>query len=123
MFCDPQNQPDFPTPNNIISPTLLQDPEQPVEYYLQSFDQRRGLITDKAAKRLKTYHSTKETIFTPTGQTAMDVQYRPQTETSEESSSSEEEKDQETLQLKLQRHRLKQRKLRDSIKQLLKQLK
>lgn len=121
--CDPQDQPDFPTPNNIISPTLLQDPEQPVEYYLQSFDQRRGLITDRAAKRLKKYHSTKETIFTPTGQTAMDVQYRPQTETSEESSSSEEEKDQETLQLKLQRHRLKQRKLRDSIKQLLKQLK
>nr|UGV34794.1 MAG: ORF1 [TTV-like mini virus] len=120
--CDPQDQPNFPTPGNILSPTILQDPEQPVEYYLQAFDQRRQLITEKAAKRLKKYHSTKETIFTPTGTTAMDIQYLPEEETSTDSSS-EEEKDKETLQLKLQRHRLRQRKLRDNIRQLLKMLK
>ncbi len=120
--CDPQQQPDFPTPGNILSPTILQNPEQPLQYYLQAFDQRRGIITEKAAKRIKKDTDFKQSIFAPTGKTALDVQYTPETETSTEDSS-EEEKDQETLQLKLHRHRLKQRKLRDSIKLLLKQLK
>lgn len=116
--CDPQAQPDFPEPSNIISPTLLQDPELPLEYYIQSFDQRRGLLTQKAAKRIKKDYETQKNILSSTGTTAMDVQVKtPQTTSSEDSS--EEEKDQETLQFNVLRHRRKQRKLRHRILELL----
>nr|UGV35268.1 MAG: ORF1 [TTV-like mini virus]UGV37058.1 MAG: ORF1 [TTV-like mini virus] len=117
--CDPKKQPKYPTPDNILSSTLLQNPATPPQYYLYSFDQRRGLITEKAAKRIKTDWDTKELISSPTGTTALDIQLKTPETTSEEDSSSE-EKDQETLQLKLQRHRRKQRKLRERILQLLK---
>nr|UGV34661.1 MAG: ORF1 [TTV-like mini virus]UGV34672.1 MAG: ORF1 [TTV-like mini virus]UGV34830.1 MAG: ORF1 [TTV-like mini virus] len=116
--CDPQNQPDFPTPSNIISPTLLQNPEMPIQYYIQAFDQRRGLLTEKAAKRIKKDYETKETLFQPTGTTALDVKYQtPETTSTEESET--EEKEPETLQISLQRHRRKQRKLQQRIMELL----
>nr|QUD39806.1 ORF1 [Anelloviridae sp.] len=117
--CDPQAQPDFPEPGNIISPTLLQDPEYPIEYYLQAFDERRGLLTKKAAKRIKKDYETEQAILSSTGQTAMDVQLKtPETTSTEDSS--EEEKEPQTLQFQLQRHKRKQRKLRHRILQLLK---
>nr|UGV39580.1 MAG: ORF1 [TTV-like mini virus] len=117
--CDPKQQPTFPTPSNILSTTLLQDPTTPAQYYLSSFDERRGMLTKKAAKRIKKDWDPKIPIFTPTGHTAVDIQVQtPETTSSEDSS--EEEKDQETLQLNLQRHRRKQRKLRQRILDLLK---
>lgn len=117
--CNPQTQPDFPVPSNIISPTLLQDPELPLQYYIQAFDQRRDILTKKAAKRLKTDYSTEQAFLSSTGQTAMDVKVQTPETTSTEDSSTEEEEPQ-TLQLQLQRHRRKQRKLRNRILQLLK---
>nr|UGV34709.1 MAG: ORF1 [TTV-like mini virus] len=116
--CDPKKQPTYPTPGNILSSTLLQNPETPPQYYLSSFDQRRGYITEKAAKRLKTDWETKEHFLKPAGKTSVDIQIKtPETTSSEES---EEEKDEEALQLKLQRHHRKQRKLRQRILELLK---
>ncbi len=116
--CDPAKQPTFPTPGNILSSTLLQSPETPIEYYLSSFDERRGQLTEPARKRLKTDYSTKDIIFQPTGHTSTEVPTRAPQETSSEDSS-EEEKDQETLEWNLQQHKRKQRKLRKRILQLL----
>nr|UGV39280.1 MAG: ORF1 [TTV-like mini virus] len=116
--CDPAKQPTFPTPGNLLSTTILQSPETPIEYYLSSFDQRRDILTSTAAKRLKTDWTIKDPVFQPTGTTAAEVPIRTTEETSTEDSS-EEEKDQETLQWNLQQHRRKQRKLRKRILQLL----
>lgn len=118
--CDPKNQPTFPTPSNIISPTLLQDPETPMQYYIQSFDQRRDILTDRAAKRIKKDYDITKTFLKPTGQTAMDIRIKtPETTSTEDSS--EEEKEEQTYQLK--RHKRKQRKLRNRILQLLELIK
>nr|UGV34717.1 MAG: ORF1 [TTV-like mini virus] len=116
--CDPQKQPKYPTPNNILSTTLLQDPATPPQYFLNCFDQRRGMLTKKAAKRIKTDFETKELIFPPTGTTSMDIQI-PSPETTSTEDSSEEEKDPQTLQFSLKRQRRKQRKLRNRILELL----
>nr|UGV35200.1 MAG: ORF1 [TTV-like mini virus] len=118
--CNPQTQPTFPRPGNILQPTLLQNPATPIQYYLSSFDQRRHMLTETAAKRIKKDWETKETIFPSTGSTAMDIQLEaPQSSSTEDSS--EEEESTETIQLNLQRHRRQQRKLTDRILQLLKQ--
>nr|UGV37568.1 MAG: ORF1 [TTV-like mini virus] len=116
--CDPKKQPQYPTPGNFISTTLLQNPETPMQYYLSSFDQRRDTLTKKAAKRIKTDYGFKETFFKPTGTTSLDIQTKtPETTSTEDSS--EEEKDEETLQFNLKRQRRKQRKLKQRILQLL----
>nr|UGV34683.1 MAG: ORF1 [TTV-like mini virus]UGV34820.1 MAG: ORF1 [TTV-like mini virus] len=117
--CDPKKQPKFPTPGNLLSSTLLQNPETPMQYYLSAFDQRREMLTERAAKRIKKDHGLTKTIFKPTGTTHLDVLPQTYEETSTEDSS-EEEKDQETLQFQLHKQRRKQRKLRDRILELLK---
>lgn len=99
---DPEKQPTYPTPNNIISPTSLQSPEYPIEYYLYKFDERRGQITKTAATRLKKIQPTKTTLSTITGPNYFNPPISPQeTETSE---TSDEETQTQTLQqlLKLQ---------------------
>nr|UGV38660.1 MAG: ORF1 [TTV-like mini virus] len=116
--CDPTTTPDFPTPNNIIPSTLLQDPETPIQYYLQSFDERRGLLTDKAIKRLKTDWLTTEPLFTTTGQSSLDLP-GPEKETSSDEETQETQKDPQTLQLQLKLQRRKQRKLQQRILELL----
>nr|UGV38944.1 MAG: ORF1 [TTV-like mini virus] len=115
--CDPQKQPTWPIANNIISPTLLQNPEYPPEYYLYTFDQRREMLTERAAKRLKTDTGFKETFFKPTGETTLSIKHQTPETSSDETE--EEEKGQETLQLQLQHQHKQQRKLRRRIIQLL----
>lgn len=116
--CDPAAQPDYPRPNNILPTTLLQDPQTPIQYYLQSFDERRGLLTKTAAKRLKTDWFTTETLFTTPGQSSLDLP-GPTKETSSDEETPPEEKDPQTLQLQLKLHRRKQRKLQQRILDLL----
>lgn len=116
--CDPCTSPDFPTPNNIIPTTLLQDPETPIQYYLSSFDERRGLITEKAAKRLKTDWLTTESLFKTPGSSVLDFPGQSK-ETSSDEETPQTEKDPQTLQLQLQHHRRKQRKLQQRIMELL----
>lgn len=117
--CDPQRQPQYPQPGNLLSSILLQNPETPIQYYLQSFDQRRDMLTLRAAKRLKKDEEFKETVFKSPGTTLLDFQPTSPQTTSEENSSSEEESE-KTPELQLQRHRRKQRKLQRGILQLLK---
>nr|UGV35231.1 MAG: ORF1 [TTV-like mini virus] len=116
--CDPGKQPDFPTPSNIIPTTLLQDPETPIQYYLSSFDERRGLLTETAAKRLKTDWLTTESLFKTSGKSSLDFP-GPQTETFSDEETPTEEKDPQTLQLQLQYQRRKQRKLQQRILELM----
>lgn len=115
--CDPIKQPKYPEPGNLLSSTLLQNPETPIEYYLNSFDIRRDILTQTAAKRLKTDTDSKTIISKPTGSTAAEVPVRTQETSSDETS--EEEKDQQTLESQLQQQRRKQKRLRRRILELL----
>nr|UGV39147.1 MAG: ORF1 [TTV-like mini virus] len=115
--CDPLTRSTYPTPSNFLSPTLLQNPETPIEYYLSSFDERRGMLTKKAADRIKTYKDITEPMFDITGQTSTTVPIRTRETSSDETS--EEEKDQETLQLDIRHQRRKQKKLRKRLLELL----
>nr|UGV37549.1 MAG: ORF1 [TTV-like mini virus] len=118
--CNPKTQPKFPRPGNILQTTLLQSPSTPLQYYLNSFDQRRHMLTEKASKRIKKDYTAKETLFQSSGTTSMDLPIQETHETSSSTDSSEEEESEETLQLNLKRHRRKQRKLQLRIFQLLK---
>nr|UGV36438.1 MAG: ORF1 [TTV-like mini virus] len=118
--CNPQTQPTYPQPGNFLSSILLQNPEYPIQYYINSFDQRRDLLTSRAAKRLKEDSEFKDIIFKPAGQTLLQVQARSPQISSEETS--EEEESEETLQRQLHKHRRVQRKLQFRILKLLEQL-
>nr|UGV34771.1 MAG: ORF1 [TTV-like mini virus] len=118
--CNPQTQPSYPQPGNPLSSILLQNPEYPIQYYISSFDQRRQMLTHRAAKRLKEDTGFTDSIFKPTGQSLLSVQaVRPQTSPEE---TSEEEEEQETLQRQLHKHGRLQRKLQQRILELLETL-
>lgn len=116
--CEPAKQPSYPQPGNLLSSIILQNPQTPIEYFLSSFDQRRELLTERAAKRLKKDQEFKETVLKPTGQTLLDVQMSSPQTTSSEDTSSEEESEEETQQ-QLHRHQRKHRKLQRGILKLL----
>nr|UGV38193.1 MAG: ORF1 [TTV-like mini virus] len=115
--CDPNSRSKWPTPSNMLSTTLLQDPEYPIEYYLSSFDERRGMLTNRAAKRIKKDRDFKETLFDFTGQTSTTVPTRT-TETSSTETSDEEKSETET-ELDIRNQRRKQKRLRRKLLQLL----
>nr|UGV37543.1 MAG: ORF1 [TTV-like mini virus] len=119
--CDPFKQPEYPEPGNLLSSILLQNPEYPIPYYINSFDQRRDLLTERASKRIKEDKDFKETVFKPTGTTLLSLKQASPETTSSEDSSSEEESEKETQQL-IQRHHRKHRKLQHGIRKLLKLL-
>lgn len=118
--CNPQTQPTYPQPGNLISSILLQNPEYPIQYYINSFDQRREMLTERAAKRLKTDTEFKESLLKPAGKTLLEVQTTKTQETSD--SSSEEEESEETLQQQLRHQYNRQRKLQQRILKLLTEL-
>ncbi len=115
-ICNPTTQAVYPVPNNESPTTSLQSPTNPIQTYLYDFDERHGQITAKAAKRLKKDYETEKTLLQITGSSPMDLQAHVETPTSEPEDSEEEE---ETLHLKLQRLRRKQKLLRQRILQLL----
>nr|UGV38525.1 MAG: ORF1 [TTV-like mini virus] len=115
--CDPATRGKYPTPSNILSTTLLQNPQTPIEYYLSRFDERRGQLTATAAKRIKKDYDSKDTMFQPTGQASTEVPLREIETPSDETS--EEEKDPQEIQLNIKRQRKLQRKLRHRLLELL----
>nr|UYL84780.1 MAG: ORF1 [Anelloviridae sp.] len=119
--CEPSKQPEYPQPGNFLSSILLQNPEYPIPYYINSFDQRRDLLTERATKRLKEDKDFTETFFKPTGTTLLSLKPTSPQTTSTEDSSTEEESEKETEQL-IHRHHRKQRKLQHGIRKLLKLL-
>ncbi len=50
---DPKQKPTYPLPNNTLQTNSLQNPTSYPEAILYSFDERRGLLTNKAAKRMQ----------------------------------------------------------------------
>nr|UGV37230.1 MAG: ORF1 [TTV-like mini virus] len=116
-ICNPINQPVYPVPNNQQPSTSLQSPGTAIQTFLYNFDERRGDLTSKAAKRIKKDYETETTLLPPTGQSCMDVRASPQeTPTSSPPDSEEEE---ESIHLQLRQLRRKQKQLRQRILRLL----
>lgn len=103
---DPQRQPDFPHPGNILSTTSLQSPETPIENYLYSFDWRRHYLTPRATQRISSIKEIEKTALPIAGISRFNAAPPPQE--SSEGESTDEEKEKETL-LQLLRHLRKQR--------------
>lgn len=114
-ICDPSKQTKYPIPNNQQKTTSLQSPENPIQTYLYDFDERRGLLTERATKRIKQDHSTEKTVLPFTG-AATDLPILIQKTPEEDSSEEEEEQQAEKKLLQLRR---KQQQLRHRILQLL----
>nr|UGV39639.1 MAG: ORF1 [TTV-like mini virus] len=120
-ICDPKEQEKYPVPNNLLQTTSLQSPEQAIETFLYGFDERRGYLTDKAAKRIKTDTETEKTVFPFTGAALTDLPAQQETQTSTETSDSEEETQDLHHQLRLQYKQ--QRQFQRRIYRLIKRLK
>lgn len=115
----PDEQPQYPIPNNFLQQPSLQNPTIPIEQLLWCFDERRGYITKKAAQRIKDYKPTETSLLSITDSSSYTPTYNQTQETSETSSSEEEEA---PLQKKLDIERRKQKLLRKRINQLLNRL-
>nr|UGV38060.1 MAG: ORF1 [TTV-like mini virus] len=113
---NPETQPTFPLPNNIITSNSLQSPTTNIENFLYSFDWRRQFLTKKAAQRITSDFSTEISPFESTGD-PLNPQTSPQS--SQESNSSTEEKEKEALQLLINQHRHRQQQFKRRIFQLL----
>nr|UGV35628.1 MAG: ORF1 [TTV-like mini virus] len=117
-ICNPVNQPKYPVPDTKSATPSLQSPETALQTFLYSFDERQGLLTQTAAKRIKTHHGTQKLILPFTG-AATDLQTPPERTSEEETSDSE--KEEENIQLQLQHLRKQQHKLKQRILRLMDQ--
>lgn len=115
--CSPAAETKYPVPDTKYETTSLQSPETPIQTYLYSFDERKGLLTAPAAKRIKKDYSTETTSLPITGPST-DLQPPHQT-VQEESEETTEEEEKEDILLQLRLLRKKQRHLRERILQLL----
>ena len=61
--CKPSKQPQYPQPGNLLSSILLQNPKYPIPYYINSFNQKKNLLTKRTTKRLKKDKEFTKTIF------------------------------------------------------------
>nr|UGV35022.1 MAG: ORF1 [TTV-like mini virus] len=117
---NPDDQPKYPIPNNFLQTPSLQSPATQFEYLLWNFDERRGELTKRAAKRIRQNLPTETNIlpiaetsaFCPT--TLRKHQETPETSSSEEETLSTEER--------LLQQRREQKLLRKLIKRSLQQL-
>lgn len=109
---DPKDQPEIHLPTNLQRTNSLQNPADNPETLLYNFDERRGLLTKSAIKRLQKEWKTKETTFTDGS--LFQAPVLKETETSEESTS-EEEEETENLLLQLRKQQLKHKQLKQRI--------
>nr|UGV35298.1 MAG: ORF1 [TTV-like mini virus] len=61
-FTNPCEQETFPIPRNFTSTNEIKDPETAKESYLYDWDERQGIVTMPAAKRIKTYKSPTKSL-------------------------------------------------------------
>ncbi len=76
-ICNPSAQPKYPIPDPKQQTPSLQSPGTSLQTYLYNFDSRRDMLTERAAKRIKSEYKT-ETISLPFAGTTMDIQTAPQ---------------------------------------------
>lgn len=118
---DPDKQPKYNIPGNVLQTTSLQSPTTPFEYILYNFDQRRGQLTKKATKRITTNRETETDLLSITETSLACPVLSTKAQTTSDSSSEEETKETSVQeQLKLQRR--EQKLLRRGIQQLLNRL-
>ncbi len=111
---DPTKQETYPVPGFQPPTYSLQNPTYPQEYYLYQFDEKDGVLTERAAKRIRTHKKTEKTLLPTTG--AMDAAAL-QTETTTDSS--EEETDPTLLRIQLRRLKRQRQQLEQQIESLL----
>nr|UGV39216.1 MAG: ORF1 [TTV-like mini virus] len=119
---DPSKQTPFPIPTNINDSNSLQSPNESIQTYLYSFDQRRDQITKTAAERITKDFTSPTTLFTDPETTGTDVPILQTLQTLQEIQDSEEEEETEETPLfqQLLNQRNKQLRIRKRIKHLLK---
>lgn len=117
---DPQQQPKYITPDNMLQTPSLQSPGTPIEYYLYNFDERRGQITKKAIQRMQKHQETETALF-PITETPFTCPI-PSTKEIQTSDSSEEEEKETSLEEQLLLQRKQQKQLRKRINLLLNRL-
>uniref|UniRef100_A0AAU8H4M0 Capsid protein n=1 Tax=Betatorquevirus homini27 TaxID=3052014 RepID=A0AAU8H4M0_9VIRU len=118
---DPDKQPKYATPDNILETNSLQSPGTPIEYYLYNFDERRGQITKRAIQRMQKHQETEQTIF-PITETATACPIPSKKTTQTPTDSSDEEEKETSLEEQLLLQRKQQSKLRKRINILLNRL-
>ncbi len=106
----PENQDKFPNPYKINETIEIENPKLNKKHHLYEWDERRGEITTRCAKRIKKDSETKETFSKPAGRTLLEIQ-APSPETTSTEDSSEEEESEDQTQTLIHRHQRKQRKL------------
>lgn len=105
QIVSPCNQERFPIPNNEQPGLTIQDPKTSKTHYIYQWDEKEGMLTKKASKRLKT-DSEHELFFT--GESKLQPPTKTQ-QTSEDETSEEEESETEIQsQLKQLRHQYRQ---------------
>lgn len=118
---DPTKLPKFPIPSNEQQMYSLQNPTTPPENFLYTFDVRKDILTDRATKRIKKDWGPDTSLLSTTGKwtagTSLSIE-SPKTTSEEEEDSENEE---ETLLQKLNRYRLKRKRLQCKLLQLIKQ--
>nr|UGV35377.1 MAG: ORF1 [TTV-like mini virus] len=106
-LCNPSDQAKYPIPNYKQQTTSLQSPSSAIQTYLYNFDERRGILTKKAAERICKDYGTEKTALQITGN-LMDVPASPKRPPSEDETTSEEEEEETTFQLLKLRYRQQQ---------------
>nr|UGV37014.1 MAG: ORF1 [TTV-like mini virus] len=116
---DPDDQPKFPTPDNMFPTTSLQNPTTPFQQFLWNFDERRNTITQKAIKRIQDYTEPETNLLSITETSSSYKRPRSPETSSPETSDSEKE---ETPEEKISRYRREQKLLKRGINRLLNRL-
>lgn len=115
---NPEDQPKFPVPNNLLQQPSLQSPTTPFEYFLYKFDERRGQLTKRATKRITENQKPETDILSIADpSTWCPTTLQQEKETSEESTSEEEQTT--STEERLQQQRRKQKHLRKLINRIL----
>lgn len=96
-ICDPSTQEKFPTPYNILQELNVEDPETPKETYIYKFDERQGLLTKTASKRLKQDFDSPK-YFTEFGSKDPQLQIFPPTDQTQKETTQTCPKEKELLQ-------------------------
>lgn len=115
---NPEDQPKYIIPNNLLQQPSLQSPTTPFEHYLYKFDERRGQITQRAAERITKDTESEKTVLSITDpSTWCPTTLQKQKETSETSTSEEDETT--STEERILQQRRKQRHLRKLLNRLL----
>nr|UGV36961.1 MAG: ORF1 [TTV-like mini virus] len=114
---NPEDQPIFPTPGNLLQSTSLQSPETPIQNFIYSFDWRRSMFTKAAQKRIEQHCLSEKALLEPTGLSLFNAE--ASTETTPTENTQEEKKEEQALQQLILQQRHHQQKFRRRILQLL----